>query len=108
MTWNNTRKTSRRNSKPLSDKQQEALKIGQRIRSLLCMLAQGRIAGVTWEHQQKLNDIVDAELHRMGYESYREHRARINALQMQEAYTKNMTEKELDKFYKFQRLPQNG
>jgi hypothetical protein len=94
----------RRPVRDLTEKQVEALKIGQRIRYLMCILAMGKRGDVGAANKKTLLDIVDDELHKMGYESFTEQRARINEF-FKDPRGDHMSAAEFRKFQRLQRLP---
>ena len=91
-------------SKPggMSEKQWNALKLGQQIRNVACM---DSLAARFFpdDLRKEVRTICDKQMHRLGYESITEHRERTREI-WNTSEPEKWTNAQWAKFYKYRRL----
>lgn len=87
----------------MTPKRLKALKTGEAIRNICCM---DSLANRYFDAKQRdeIRDICDEQMHILGYESLTEHRRRTNKILEDTDKYNTLTNKEITKLFKYQRL----
>lgn len=90
----------------MTDARLKALKTGEAIRNICCM---DSLANRYFDDplRAKIREICDEQMHILGYESLTEHRDRTRELLERPEYYNALTDRQVNKLFKYQRLPNN-